>query len=153
MPGLAAHRRVTLGSWPPVTWNPDEYRAAIDQAALRLPVKKTLHTMLQAGDGEYTTLDRATLCQLTGVRREATITEHWRRARQAGLLSSRARFNRSSVHRFTIPGQHDLDCEAPWAGFPLRPHVWTADELAWWQQQGWTESPVPPPWGDGASPF
>lgn len=133
-------------------WSRENYRAAIDRAVLRLPVKRTLHAMLMAGGGEYSTIDRATLCQLTGVRREATITQHWNRAREAGLLVSRARYNRSSIHRFTLPGQRDIDCVIPWIELGLQAHEWTTEELEWWQHQR-PESPIRPPWGDGCPPF
>ena len=44
--------------------------------------------MVNSATGRITTIDRETLCHLTGIRRPATITQHWKRARDAGPLIS-----------------------------------------------------------------
>lgn len=139
----------------PTTWNRDLYLNALAASQLKKPVKKTLAAMLEAaGGGETTTIDRSTLCSITGVRREATISEHWRLARYHGLLRSSARFNRSSIHRFTLPGSGLL--EEDWLSgsslTPLRAHVWLPHERAWWQALG-TRAELTPPWGNGTPPF
>lgn len=136
----------------PDQWRPENYRVAVAEGLVKPAVKRTLLAMLDAGLGEYTTIDRATLCELTGVRREATISEHWRRARDAGLLESRARYNRSSVHRLNIPGVQGQGWEVFSGGSVLVPHPWTDEELAWWRKQS-PESPIPPPWLEGSPPF
>lgn len=137
-------------------WTMQLYRDALGTAPLKKPVRNTLVTMLEsAGGSEYTTIDRSTLCALTGIRREATITDHWKTARSAGLLTSIARFNKSSVHRFTVPGvTSSQDEERPYLSnlIPLRAHVWLPQERAWWQTVG-TSTSFAPPWGNRLAPF
>lgn len=137
------------------TWNRDLYLEALATSQLKKPVRKTLATMLEsAGGGQFTTIDRSTLCSLTGIRREATISEHWKLARQQGLLRSSARFNRSSVHRFILPGSGLL--EEDWlsssALTSLRVHHWLPHEREWWEAVG-SQAASRPPWGDGTPPF
>ena len=131
-------------------WTVDTYRNAVDRSSLKAPVRRTLHAMVDSTSGRHTTIDRASLCLLTGVAWEGTITEHWQRARDAGLLTSAARYNRSSLHTFTIPGRElpDLDPDASlfW------PHVWTEAEIAWWDVLDSGTWAVPP-WRDGRPPF
>jgi hypothetical protein len=139
----------------PSMWREELYLEALAASQLKKPVQKTLVAMLEsAGGGETTTIDRSTLCSITGVRREATISGHWRLARQHGLLWSSARFNRSSVHRFTLPGS-GLP-EADWLSgsilTPLRVHRWLPHEREWWETVG-SEAASIPPWGDGTPPF
>lgn len=122
---------------------------------MKKPVRATLVAMLEsAGGAEFTTIDRSTLCALTGIRREATISEHWKLARQHGFLRSTARFNRSSVHRFTLPGAVVLEDDwlDPSRLVPLRGHRWLPPERQWWEIVGSIEASEPP-WGDGLAPF
>lgn len=137
------------------TWNKEQYLEALDTSPLKKPVRKTLVAMLEsARGGEFTTIDRSTLCSLTGIRREATIFEHWKLARHQGFLRSSARFNRSSVHRFTLPGA-DLP-EDDWLNAsiltPLWAHHWLPHERKWWETVGSPEA-CKPPWGAGFAPF
>lgn len=133
-------------------WTVHAYRQAIDQSPLKAPVKNTLHAMLAKAGGRHTTVDRATLCLITGVRRVATITTHWHQAREAGLLVSRQRWNSTSVHMFLIPGTQYSTDEALW-GEPLDGwHVWSPEEDAWWDSLDcgiW----ITPPWGESWPQF
>lgn len=86
-------------------WTVHAYRQLIDQSSLKNPVKNTLRGMVDRAGGRHTTVDRSTLCLVTGVRREATITAHWHRAREAGLLVSKQRWNSTSVHMGTTAGR------------------------------------------------
>lgn len=132
-------------------WTPNLYRGAVDKALLNKGAKRTLIAMLESGAGQYTSIDRASLCERLGVRREATISEHWRRGREVGLLESKARFNRSSLHRLTIPGV-SADDDGLLLGRPLLAHIWTPEELEWWHHRD-ADNPVPPPWREGMPPF
>ncbi|GKV72032.1 hypothetical protein NCCP2145_14130 [Pseudarthrobacter sp. NCCP-2145] len=127
-----------------MSWTAEGYRQAIEQSSLKAPVKRTLHAMVNSAAGDRTTIDRATLCLLTGIRVESTITEHFRKARAAGLLESQRRFNNSSIHTLLIPGVVG-SADAVQAGRPINWHCWTVDEIAWWDgldPEKWT----PPPW-------
>ena len=139
----------------PHTWDRELYLEALHTSPLKKPVRRTLVAMLDsAGGGELTTVDRSTLCSLTGIRREATISEHWKMARHHGFLQSSARFNRSSLHRFILPGAEVL--EDDWLRSsrvtPLRIHHWLPHEREWWEKVGSPEA-CEPPWGDGFPPF
>lgn len=132
-------------------WAVHAYHQAIDRSSLKTPVKNTLRAMVDAAGGRHTAVDRATVCLITGVRREATITAHWHQAREAGLLASKQRYDDSSLHTFLIPGTSYSADDVQW-GEPLNGwHVWTADETAWWDSLDpgrWTE----PPWHSGERP-
>ena len=121
-------------------------------SALKPKVRNTLHAMVEHAAAQYSTIDRATLLQLTGGRREATVTAHWRQARSQGLLVSKRRFNTTSIHKFTIPGVDDADVDVLALASPLRPHRWTPAELSWWETLC-VEAPTEPPWADGQAPF
>lgn len=108
--------------------------------------------MVEHAQSQYSTMDRATLLQLTGGRREATITAHWHQARSQGLLVSRQRFNATSIHKFTIPGIDDDYVDAIALATPLRGHIWSHEELAWWDKLD-AMAPTKPPWFDGPPPF
>lgn len=127
------------------SWTTAGYRQAIDQSSLKTPVKNTLHAMVDNSAGNQTTIDRASLCLLTGIRDVCTITEHFKKSRAAGLLKSEARFNKSSIHTLLIPGTDSSADDVP-LGSPLdNYHSWTAEEIAWWDSLDpdlWT----PPPW-------
>lgn len=133
-------------------WTERAYRMALDGSGLASSVKKTMYAMLDSATGQYATIDRASLCSKVAVRREATITDHWRKARAAGLLVSKPRFNSSSIHKLTIPGRCDEAIDPLWLPKVLRPHLWTSDELDWWESLD-----VPafsdPPWSGGVAPF
>jgi hypothetical protein len=64
--------------------------------------------MVDNSAGGVTTIDRASLCLITGLRDEGTITAHLKKARAAGLLKSVQRFNKSSIHTLLIPGDRRL---------------------------------------------
>lgn len=133
-------------------WTEQGYRRAVDESKLALSVKNTMHAMLDYASGQYVTIDRASLCSKVAVRREATITEHWRKARAAGLLISKPRFNSSSIHKLTIPGRSDDVIDPLWLPKLLRPHNWTLDELRWWDSLD-VQAFSAPPWSDGLAPF
>lgn len=111
------------------------YRQVVDGSSLKSPVKRTLHVMVDNSVGNQTTIDRASLCLLTGKRDVSTLIDHWNRARAAGLLEGQPRFDNSSIHTFLIPGTNAS------AGTPVNWHSWTADEIAWWDSldpEHWT---------------
>jgi len=127
-----------------VTWTIAGYRQAIEQSSLKTPVKRTLYAMVDSAAGDRTTIDRATLCLHTGIREESTITEHFKKARTAGLLESQRRYNNSSIHTLLIPGIDASDGNVQ-PGRPINWHCWTVDETSWWgslDPELWT----PPPW-------
>jgi hypothetical protein len=119
---------------------------------LKPNVRNTLHAMVEHAAAQYSTIDRATLLQLTGGRREATITAHWHQARSQGLLVSKQRFNATSIHKFTVPGIDDAHVDELALGTPLRCHVWTPEELSWWEGLNVNASTAPP-WSDGPPLF
>lgn len=133
------------GAFVAVTaWTPEGYRRAVEQSSLKSSVKRTLHVMVESASGDQTTIDRATLCLLTGIKVESTITEHFRKARAAGLLESQRRFNSSSIHTLLIPGVA-ASGNTVQAGRRIKWHCWTDEEIAWWDNLNpdqWT----PPPW-------
>jgi hypothetical protein len=134
-------------------WTVHAYREAIDESSLKIPVKNTLHVMVDGAGSRQTAVDRLSLCLLTGLKAEATITAHWQKARAAGLLKSKARYNSASIHTFVIPGANFLyDADGVddeiW-GEPLGGwHIWSAEESAWWEDLH-PNSTVIPPWRDG----
>lgn len=142
---VAAKRRL-------VSWTVAGYHLAIDESSVESPVKATLRAMVEGAGGRHTTVDRATLCQLTGVRRGATITAHWQQARAEGLLASRQRWNTTSLHTFLIPGTDFSADETVWGEPKDGWHVWTPEEIAWWESLDGGER-ISPPWGDGRPPF
>lgn len=142
---------VLMTSTAPESWTLSAYCQAVDESSLHQNAKRTLIAMTETARGQRTTIDRASLCALTGVRREATITRHWRQARAAGLLLSKHRYNRSSIHTFTLPGvplpaADGVHCQ------PLRVHIWTSEQIAWWNSLD-DGIRSPPPWGNGSPPF
>ncbi|MDI3194253.1 hypothetical protein QK290_07275 [Pseudarthrobacter sp. AL07] len=129
-------------------WTVHVYRKAIDQSPLKASVKKTLHGMVDGAGNRHTTVDRATLCLRNGTTRVATITEHWHKARDAGLLTSKERWNDSSIHTLRIPGTYFPDDEDVY-GDPMDGwHIWSSEEIAWWEALD-DGSWVLPPWRDG----
>lgn len=96
-----------------------------------------------------TTVNRKTIAEVVGID-VRTVTEHWKLARTAGLMSSRRRFNRSSVH-VLLPSDGDTPHLADRA-LSLTPHVWTVPELEWWSHLT-EESANAAPWGEGTCPF
>lgn len=108
--------------------------------------------MVGHAQSQYSTIDRATLLHLTGGRREATITAHWRLARSQGLLVSKQRFNATSIHKFTVPGVDDACLDEVSLTTPLRCHIWSPEELSWWEGLN-IAVPTEPPWGKGLPPF
>lgn len=144
---------VPVGKTTAAKWTVHAYREAIDESSLKTPVKDTLRAMVDGAGNRQTAVDRMTLCLLTGLKAEATITAHWQKARAAGLLKSKARWNTTSVHTFLIPGAnflYDADGvdDEVW-GEPLGGwHIWTAEEVAWWEGLQ-PDSRSIPPWRDG----
>lgn len=61
---------------------------AVDASPVKPKVKRTLHAMAEHAGAKYTTMDRLTVLELIGGRREATVSDHWRQARANGLLAS-----------------------------------------------------------------
>lgn len=108
--------------------------------------------MVDHAGAQYSTIDRVTLLQLTDGRREATISAHWRQARSHGLLASKQRFNATSIHKFTIPGVDDACVDGLGLATPLRCHIWSPEELAWWEGLD-AKALTVPPWSDGFPPF
>ncbi|GAA5230100.1 hypothetical protein GCM10025779_09130 [Arthrobacter cryoconiti] len=83
--------------------------------------------------------------------REATVSTHWKLARNADLLTSRARFNNSSIHELHEPGLSVGHKDAP-GSWRLTPHSWTLEECEWWASLC-TPSPMGVPWGGDTAPF
>jgi hypothetical protein len=146
-------RRATAKLMVP-SWTAEAYRQAIERSLLKTPVKNTLHAMVDNSAGGLTTIDRASLCRITGVRHEGTITAHFKKARATGHLKSARRFNKSSIHTLLIPGTDFSDDVQP--GNQLANlHSWTAEETAWWDgldPEIWTPPPWYP-WKDSAPQF
>lgn len=139
----------------PSTWSAQAWLSAVDASTLRRRVKMTLVAMLEtSGYTQLTDVDRETIARLTGISRVATITDHWHRARDHGLLASRQRFNGSSRHKLTIPGldSREIDDMDMSTNTNTHAHVWTSQELEWWQRIDDNPS-APPPWGVGRAPF
>lgn len=135
-----------------VPWTVAGYHQAIDESSLKNPVKNTLRAMVDRAGSRHTTVSRPTLCFVLKMTRVATITGHWDKARDAGLLKSVQRHNESSVHTFLIPGTNSLEEEDLW-GDPMDGwHVWTPEENVWWHSLKDGER-IAPPWGDGRPPF
>lgn len=86
------------------SWTNEAYRQAVDRSLLKPPVRKTLHAMVDNSVGGLTTIDRASLCRIAGLKDVKTITTHFKKARSAGLLESVQRLNKSSIHTLLIPG-------------------------------------------------
>jgi hypothetical protein len=147
--GLPTLPQLTTESSP---WTAERYLEAVDASALKRKVRTTLYAMVDHAGAQYSTIDRATVLQLTEGRREATISAHWRQARSHGLLVSKQRFNATSIHKFIIPGAGDALVDELALGTPLRGHVWTPEELSWWEGLDVT-APTAPPWSDGPPPF
>jgi hypothetical protein len=138
-----------------VSWTAAGYRQAVDQSSLKTPVKNTLHAMVDNSAGNRTTIDRASLCLLTGTRDESTVTEHFKKARGAGLLKSEARFNKSSLHTLLIPGTESSADDVQW-GRPMKnAHSWTPEEIRWWDslEPGHWTTPPWEPWQGQEPPF
>jgi hypothetical protein len=151
-PAPIARSLISAPGSEPLEWTEQAYRVALDGSGLASGAKKTMYAMLDSANGQYVTIDRASLCAKVAIRREATITEHWRKARAAGLLASKPRFNSSSIHKLTIPGRSDDVIDPLWLPKLLRPHNWTLDELGWWEMLD-VQAFSAPPWGDGLAPF
>lgn len=120
----------------------EAYREAIDRSLLKTPVKNTLHAMADKSAGGISTIDRASLCVITGKRDEGTITAHFKKARAAGLLKSQQRFDKSPIHTLLIPG---VDASAQPGSQLGNCRSWTPAEIAWWDGLDpvtWTA----PPW-------
>lgn len=128
----------------------DTFRAALDASPLKNKVKYTLLEMLEAADevGRTAVSGRKLAARLRV--REATISSHLERAREAELLLTQRRYNTSSIQQLTWPdsGLHPL----PPGISPLNSHAWTDGEVAWWSSLG-TDLPQSPPWGEGRPPF
>lgn len=146
-----ARRRVGKPTVP--YWTVEGYREAVEQSSLKIPVKRTLQVMVDHAGSRQTDVDRLTVSLLTGLKAERTVTEHWKKARAAGLLKSKARWNSSCIHTFLIPGAdflYDMDGvdDEQWGELLSGWHVWTPGEAAWWEglQAG---SWISPPWQDG----
>lgn len=128
-----------------MSWTQEAYRQAIDRSSLKPPVRNTLYAMVDNSAGGLTTIDRASLCRITGLRDEGTITEHFRKARAEGLLESVRRYNNSSIHTLLIPGSDASASDAQPGSQLANWHSWTPEETAWWDgldPENWT----PPPW-------
>lgn len=128
----------------------DTFRRALEVSPLKNRVKHTLLEMLLSADafGRTTVSGRRLAASLEV--REATISSHLGKAREAELLLTQRRFNSSSVHQLTWPGS---SLHAPTPGVsPLFAAIWTDGEVAWWNSLN-TDSPRAPPWGSGRSPF
>lgn len=126
------------------------FHQALDMSPLKSKAKYTLLEMLHSAD-EFgrTTLSGRRLAGTLGVR-EATISSHLERARFAELLLTKRRYNQSSIHQLTWPGS---GLHPPLPGVsPLKTHIWTDGELAWWRS--WDAgSRWPTPWRDHRPPF
>jgi hypothetical protein len=107
-----------------------------------------------AQGGQYTDVDRETIRRVTGVSRVATISEHWQRARDHGLMTSRHRYNGPSKHRLTLPWvpSAEIDDVEMSINTNTHAHVWTPQEVAWWTERE-ADQGAPPPWGLGPAPF
>lgn len=139
----------------PSDWDAGAWLQAVRDSDLRARVQATLFEMLKsANGGQYTDVDRETIRRATGVNRVGTISEHWQRAREHGLMASRHRYNGPSKHKLTLPWVHsaEIDDVDMRINTNTHAHVWTPDEEAWWSQ-GEAGEGAPPPWGAGPAPF
>lgn len=128
----------------------DTFHDGLDASSLKRKVKVTILELLSSAD-EFgrTAVSGRQLAVRLGVR-EATITSHLQKARDAELLLTKRRYNNSSVQQLTWPGS---GLHPPQPGIsPLNTHTWTDGEVAWWSSLD-TDSPRLPPWGDGEPPF
>lgn len=130
----------------------DEFLAELSAAGLKRKVRVTVEATASTADTRgLTAVNRATIADQLGINTK-TVTEHWKQARSAGLLVSHRRFNSSSIHQLMTKDSWLQPLgERPQAQ-PLRPHVWTPEETAWW-----TEARAPDfnpfPWGQEKCPF
>lgn len=142
---LAAH------AWPrPDSYSLHEYLRALGQSVLKPGQLRTMACMTDfANSRGITSVDRATISREVGVS-EWSVTQHWKRARELGLLASRRRYDSSSVHYLVQPGA--TACFLDESVQDKKAHIWSDSERAWWASIG-TPTPLPPPWGAGMSPF
>lgn len=86
--------------------------------------------------------------------RPNTISDHWRKAREAGYLVTLRRFNAASIQRLTWPGgDHAVPDDLPNTIYrPLTPGEWSAAEREWFANLD-PHCPLPGPWNSGKPPF
>lgn len=130
----------------------DSYLSAVAEAPLLASEKRTMAALLATVNPDgFTVVDRETIAVDTG-QTVKTVTRHWKQARSAALLASKARFNNSSVHLATVPGSGAAFPQGWAVAPPLQGHFWTDTELAWWDSPA-SHDGKNAPWGDGHPPF
>lgn len=128
----------------------DIFHEALVASPLKDKVQATLLEMLYSADESGRTMvSGRRIAARLGIR-DATVSNHMGKAREHGFLLTKYRYNNSSVHQLTWPSS-ELHPALPGLT-PVRPHIWTDGELAWWGSLD-TDSPQPPPWADGPPPF
>jgi hypothetical protein len=126
----------------------EQYLQRLSASGLKPKVVHTLSATARTASPHGTTaVDRMTLAGIVG-RDESTITQHWKLARGAGLMRSRRRWNKSSIHDLTLDGSSGFEYDIT----DIRPYAWSAGEHEWWRLAA-SDNPPPAPWGDGRSPF
>jgi hypothetical protein len=124
--------------------------AALAASSLNSGAKRTMQATLRAASNYgITAISGGAIASDLGIR-HATVTDHWNQARDAGLMLTRRRFNKSSIQQLTWPGS---GMHAPNGdGSPLATHPWTDMEFAWWDSL-LRDLPKPAPWGESHPPF
>lgn len=146
-------RRAQLAAlhWPkPGSYSKEEYLRVLNLSGLRASEMRTMAVMADfATSRGVTSVDRATISREVAVS-QWTVTQHWKKSRERGLLKSRRRFDSSSVHHLLVSA--DSACALDEDVQDKRAHVWGDSELSWWASIG-TSAPLQPPWGEGRPPF
>lgn len=135
---------------PGTAFDIDVFHKALEASQLKDKVRATMLEMLHGADqfGRTTVSGRRLAASLRI--REATVSSHLNKAREAGFLLTKYRYNKSPVQQLAWPGS---GIHPPQLGIsPLSPRIWTDGEVAWWRSLD-TNFPLSPPWGEGEPPF
>lgn len=126
------------------------FHKALEASPLKRKVRDTLLEVLYSADEVgRTTMSGRRLAARLGIR-EATVSNHLSKAREAHFLLTKYRYNRSPVHQLAWPGSR---MHPPQPGIsPLDSRIWSDSEMAWWSSLH-TDRPLPPPWSSGEPPF
>lgn len=135
---------------PEAAYSSGTFFEFLEMSPLKERVRATLSEVAHAAD-EFgrTTVSGRRLAASLGIR-EATVSSHLSKARAAGFLITKYRFNNSPVQQLAWPGS---GIHPPQPGVsPLTQRQWSDAEVAWWNSLH-TCRPIPPPWGSGEPPF
>lgn len=132
------------------TFSSDAFNESLGASALKSRVRATLVEVLYHADElGRTSVSGRSLAKTLGIR-EATVSSHLSKARDAGFLLTKYRYNNSPIQQLTWPGS-GIHPPQPSVS-PLAQRMWSDGELAWWTSLN-TEWPLPPPWDPGEPPF